>query len=270
MKFFYLNIFSGRKISGSLLAFLFFVSFSVNAQDIDESFIDITTLAADGWTVTNNSDATGSTSIFQGNPVVFPANSGAGTEYLGMNFNATAGSVVDLWLVAPQREIQPGAVYSFFTRTVAGTTFPDRVEVRLSKTGTGVGATGGTGGDFSILLETINPNLVTSGGAGAYPETFTQFTYTLDAATMAANGINAGDQVFFAWRYFVTNGGPAGANSNFIGFDDFIFTEGTAVVAPPAPVEPIPTMSEWGLMIFGLLVLNLGVMFVYKKQNAVL
>jgi len=35
-----------------------------------------------------------------------------------------------------------------------------------------------------------------------------------------------------------------------------------AVVA----VEPIPTMSEWGLLIFGLLILNLGVVFVQRKE----
>ena len=32
---------------------------------------------------------------------------------------------------------------------------------------------------------------------------------------------------------------------------------------------PIPTMNEWGLMIFGLLILNLGVMFVYRKETFV-
>lgn len=41
----------------------------------------------------------------------------------------------------------------------------------------------------------------------------------------------------------------------------------TCVVAPPAvATAPIPTMSQWGLLIFGLLVLNLGVIFLYKKQ----
>lgn len=33
-----------------------------------------------------------------------------------------------------------------------------------------------------------------------------------------------------------------------------------------AAVAPVPTMSEWGLLIFGLLVLNLGLVFVYKKE----
>ncbi len=34
------------------------------------------------------------------------------------------------------------------------------------------------------------------------------------------------------------------------------------------PVDPIPTMSQWGLMIFGLLVLNLGVFFVQRQVLA--
>lgn len=33
-----------------------------------------------------------------------------------------------------------------------------------------------------------------------------------------------------------------------------------------SPGNPIPTLSQWGLLIFGLLVLNLGLVFVYKKQ----
>ncbi len=52
-----------------------------------------------------------------------------------------------------------------------------------------------------------------------------------------------------------------------------------AVVAPAAtfqpictveactPQAPIPTMSQWGLIIFGLLSLNLGVFFMYKKEE---
>ncbi|MEM6320419.1 MAG: IPTL-CTERM sorting domain-containing protein [Bacteroidota bacterium] len=31
--------------------------------------------------------------------------------------------------------------------------------------------------------------------------------------------------------------------------------------------DPIPTMSQWGLIILGLLVLNLGVFFLYKKRD---
>lgn len=34
----------------------------------------------------------------------------------------------------------------------------------------------------------------------------------------------------------------------------------------PTPNTPVPTMSQWGLLIFGLLVLNLGIVFIYKKE----
>ena len=36
-----------------------------------------------------------------------------------------------------------------------------------------------------------------------------------------------------------------------------------------SPLSPIPTMSQWGLLIFGLLVLNLGVSFVYRQERLV-
>jgi len=45
----------------------------------------------------------------------------------------------------------------------------------------------------------------------------------------------------------------------------FAMVIGAPVVAPAQ--APIPTMSEWGLMIFGLLVLNLGIFFVYKRND---
>ena len=34
----------------------------------------------------------------------------------------------------------------------------------------------------------------------------------------------------------------------------------------PEPVEPIPTMSQWGLLIFGLLIMNLSVFYVQKRE----
>jgi len=32
--------------------------------------------------------------------------------------------------------------------------------------------------------------------------------------------------------------------------------------------EPIPTMGQWALVIFGLLILNLGIIFIYKQNEA--
>lgn len=31
---------------------------------------------------------------------------------------------------------------------------------------------------------------------------------------------------------------------------------------------PVPTMSQWGLMIFGLLIVNLGVVSIYRKESS--
>ena len=36
---------------------------------------------------------------------------------------------------------------------------------------------------------------------------------------------------------------------------------------PGACPDTVPTMSEWGLMIFGLLILNMGVMFLYRRED---
>ena len=41
----------------------------------------------------------------------------------------------------------------------------------------------------------------------------------------------------------------------------------TSCPAPAVATAPIPTMSQWGLLIFGLLTLNLGLIFLYKKQS---
>ena len=58
-------------------------------------------------------------------------------------------------------------------------------------------------GDFTNLLVAINPSL----DLVSYPLTWTQTTGLTD--------------VEFAFRYFVTNGGPTGANSDIIGIDTY-------------------------------------------------
>ena len=35
---------------------------------------------------------------------------------------------------------------------------------------------------------------------------------------------------------------------------------------PSITPSVIPTISQWGLLIFGLLLLNLGIIFVYRKE----
>jgi len=176
-----------------------------------EGFEDITTLGPAGWVQTNHSEPPGSTSWFQGNLGVYPPYEGAG--YIAANFNNTAGTgTISNWLISPPLELSGIDEISFWTNA-AWQFYPDRLEVRLSKNGTStdVGTTSTDVGDFSILLLSINPSLLQY----VYPETWTEFVI---------DSVNAGGTGRIAFRYFVTNGGPTGTNSNYIGIDSFKVT----------------------------------------------
>ncbi len=165
-----------------------------------------------GWVVDNNSSPAGVNSWFQGNPAVMPAQAGPTNSYAAANFNSTSGAGnISTWPMTPQLNINNGDVLTFYTRKPTPTTdYPDRMQVRLSTSGASVnvGTTATDVGDFTTLLLDINPTLV----AGGYPLDWQQFTVTVSGLPAPASGR-------FAFRYFVTNGGPDGANSDFIGVD---------------------------------------------------
>ncbi len=178
---------------------------SMNAQLIFEGFDDITSLV--DYTVVNVSDSP-NTDIFQGNETVFPSHAGAPTSYLGMNFNATAGSVIDLYLILPAVELENGDVMTFWTRTGTGSGFPDRLEVVLDPDGSATPPTSTDPGSYTEKLLEINPTLA----VGGYPE-----TWELQTVTVA--GLTGPTTTSLAFRYWVTDAGPAGSNSNYIGID---------------------------------------------------
>ncbi|MBX3299149.1 MAG: VCBS repeat-containing protein [Acidobacteria bacterium] len=215
-------------VSAFALAFVF--SLSANAQAITEGFDNITTLPTSGWFLQNNSVPVGSTGWFQGNSATFTSQAGAATAYIGANFNNTTGTnTISNWLLAPNRTMNNGDVYTFYTRTTTANPFPDRLQVRLSTNGasTNVGS-GPTGiGDFTTLLLDINPSYATG---GVYPEVWTQFTITISGLSGPTSGR-------LGFRYFVENGGPTGANSNYIGIDTFTYT--------PAPAAPIKSPVDF-------------------------
>lgn len=211
----------------ALFGFLFVLGVTESrAQAFSEDFA---TVPVAGWTVQNNSTPVGSTGWFQGNTAVFPAQAGATNSYIGANFNNTTGTnTISNWLIAPNRTMNNGDQYKFWTRTVTANPFPDRLQVRLSTAGasTNVG-TGPTGlGDFTTLLLDINPMYDIG---GAYPETWTEFTITISGLAGPTSGR-------IAFRYFVELGGPTGDNSNFIGIDTFSYTP-AAAPAGDAPVD---------------------------------
>jgi len=69
-------------------------------------------------------------------------------------------------------------------------------------------------------------------------------------------------------------GGGTGIDDSRISFEPLIIggsgqsigKNGTIVFCYTISLSPIPTMNEWGLLIFGLLILNLGVFFVQRRE----
>jgi hypothetical protein len=185
---------------------------------ISEGFNATSTLFSSGWSVVNTSTPVGTSSWFQGSSA-FTAQSGAANSWVGCGFDSVAGAnTISNWLIAPQVVLQNGDVIKFWTRTVDLVAFPDRLQVRLSKTGSGTNPSSPTDlGSYTTLLADINPTLTTTG----YPVVFTQYTLTV-------SGLSGPTSCRVGFRYFVPNGGPSGVQSELIGIDTFNITRTVA------------------------------------------
>ena len=175
--------FSAR--DGSLLGGPALGTNNVVGDVIEEGFIDITTLPGDGWALINNSSPLGTSSWFQGNSAVFPANNGAPSEYIGANFNncgAGGDEIISNWLISPEIDLDNVGNFSFYTRGPDTSNYPDRMEIRISTAGasTDVGTGPEDVGDFTEVLDTINESLA----LGGYPTAWTEFAYTWAAAAV--------------------------------------------------------------------------------------
>jgi hypothetical protein len=226
---------------------------------VDEGFDDITTLPGAGWTLANNSNPVGVNDWFQGNPAVFNAFDGATDAYIAANFNSTTGGagIISDWLVSPPINFGTGATVSFYTRTSTGSGFPDRLQVRVcpAMPCASFGAAGDGTGDFVTLLSDINA----TESVGGYPETWTQFTLT------NGDGLPSSGTGRVAFRYYVHNAGPAGANSNFIGIDRVAIEEGTAGV-PLAPAQVLPSLGTSAMIGLGALLAMFGFVGLRRRR----
>lgn len=210
-----------------LPAFALLGTLSAHAQIFTENFDSVDALPGQGWVFQNRSVEPW-LGWFQGNAsVTFPAQAGAPSAYAAANFQSanTADGTISNWLLTPTMSLQNGDVISFYTRTITGSIYPDRLELRLSTNAASVnvGSEPTSVGDFSTLLVSINPNLL----VGGYPTDWTLYTVTLSGLTGTVEGR-------LGFRYFVTNGGSNGANSNYIGIDTLQVT--AAAVPEPASV----------------------------------
>jgi hypothetical protein len=216
-----------KKITLSIIAACSF--FSAESQVVlTQNFTSPFNPGANGWVTNNLSTAVGTTPTwFQGNAAVFSAFNGGASDYFAANFNNVTGSGdISNWLITPTVTIYNGAVLEFATRTSVGTPAADRLQIRMSTTGGTVFSTGGPTdiSSFNTLMLDINPLLVTTaatavsnGSVNGYPQSWTVYQLTVAGVTGTVSGR-------FAFRYFVTNGGPTGLNSNFIGLDAVKYT----------------------------------------------
>lgn len=218
------------------------------AQSFSESFNDVPTLfASGGWANQNLSNPVGPSIWSQGATATwnsFDNSNGLNTDWAVCNFNsiaaASAGTISN-WMFTPTiTTLSNGDSIIFYTRSATTTTWPDRMQVRVSVNGSSVnaGTTETSVGDFTYLQLDINPTYTVA----AYPIAWQQYTVII-------SGLPAGNQTGrIAFRYFVEDGGPNGNNSNVIGIDQFRYgnfvsaggntiTTGTINGAPFCPGE---------------------------------
>jgi PEP-CTERM motif len=219
-----------RAIAATIAALLLAGASHASATTLlSENFDNVANLVPSGWAIANNSAPVGTTDWFQGNPGVFTAQSGAANSYVAANFEAAGfGGNISDWLISPELTFHNTDVISFWTRTEAGSAFPDRLELRLSLNGasTNVGSTDASVGDFSTLLLTINPALA----PGGYPENWALFQATISGLGGATDGR-------FAFRYNVSD---TSVNGDYIGIDT-------------VTVTAVPEPATLGLVSFGIL-----------------
>lgn len=147
-----------------------------------EGFDDVSALAGRGWLIQNVSDPIGTTSWFQGNPAVFPSQSGVPDSYVSAGSQSASGSfpVVSVWLVTPDLTFAAANTLSFWTRELdAAGEAANRLEILMCVDGAGESCTdigpesGDTDGYVNDLLD-VNPDEQPHG----YPANWTQYTVT--------------------------------------------------------------------------------------------
>jgi hypothetical protein len=194
------------------------------SKSFTEEFDTVANLYTKGWVFTNNSKPQGAATWQQGVYTSgkmgidgFPAYSykASADEYIFAGYASGSGvATISSWMITPAFEMKNGDKFSFYTRTFTGSTYPDRLQVRINTAdnSANVGFDSSSVGRFTTLLADINPNLTTTG----FPQVWTKYEFTI-------SGLAAPLKRRIGFRYYVPGGGTTGANSNAIGIDQFSF-----------------------------------------------
>lgn len=188
-------------------------------EQLAEDFENINALPAADWTMFLRSAPEGTTNLSQGDSVnLHPAHAGAANSFAFFDYlNSEESGTISTWLVSPELTFGDQASFSFFTRTLTGSLYPDRLEVRLC-TAQSCDVPAGDGplgtGTFGTLLASINPELE----VGGYHETWTEVRVS------HAEGLPRFGKGRIALRYFVTDAG--GANGSYVSIDSLKFAAG--------------------------------------------
>ena len=187
------------------------------------------------WAWINNSDNPASNAVGgwnQGNVSSsnFNAQSGPANSFATTDFNA-GGPIISNWFITPTFNFVAGDTFSFWTRTVTGSTYADRLDIQASSSGTStnVGSTPSSTGNFSTGLLSINSLL----SVGGYPETWTQYTINISSAFTGRIG----------FRYYIPDSSAAG---NYIAIDS---------VSTTASLINVPEPTTYALAGISMLVL---------------
>lgn len=189
-----------------------------------------TAMTTAGWVFSNQSSPLGASvwskstyTVPLSNPVFGSGNTttvpvgqaGGANSFMLVNFNSTTGAgTISNWLITPDITVQNGDIVTFYARKGTDGTqdYPDRLELRMSSaTPTVLPSSATNVGSFLVSGVTVNPTLA---GNFVFPKVWTQYSYTV-------SGLTGPTAVKFGFRYFVTDGGPSGNNSDLIGLDSF-------------------------------------------------
>ncbi len=231
---------------------------SINAQTTNVYSFGFDSAFPSDWVSTNQSSPVGASTwtkanyttpltnaIFgSGNTTTVPVGQAGGNNSFALvNFNSTTGAgTISNWLLTSAVNVKDGDIVSFYTRkgTDGTTDYPDRLELRYSTAATTVNPSGSSGlGSFTNTGVTVNPSLV----AGfVYPKVWTKYSFTITGVGSTAIPVK------FAFRYYVTDGGPSGNNSDLIGIDTFsvdrpttLSTNDVSLTSKEVSVYPNPT-----------------------------